>query len=394
MVASHDGRAVYLDNTNVGNLSKEAQEAWRQSLSRDRLAAGLYQQRNLVLLNGSDPRFEWIEDPQVPVAGTVPFDERPFIERDDYIFNSNNSYWLSSPRQPLSGYSILYGPVETARSLRTRMNMRLLENRYGDAGEDGKFNRREIQEALFDNRSLAAELLLPELVETCNAAQDESLAPACDALAGYAGHLDLESPGAVLFREWLTRYDDADYFRAGELFREGFDAERPEVTPAGLADRERALKELRGAIAVLKAAELPLDVGLDEAQFAWRNGEAIPVHGGLRPEGIANLQMSGDPSDSPISGVSPSPIADSRYLTDAGYPVVHGSSFILTLGFEDEGPVAEALLSYSQSGDPGSPHFRDQTDLYAAEKWRPIAFTADQVDADTKVTQERRNVAM
>jgi acyl-homoserine-lactone acylase len=396
MATSRDGRAVYLDNSTAGNLSAEAESLWRASLDDDPLAAGLYAQRGLVLVDGADPRFEWEVDPGAPLPGTVPFERRPFLERSDYIFNANDSYWLTSPRQPLAGYPLLYGPTETARSLRTRMNIRLLENRYGDAGDDGRFNRREIQQALFSNRSLSAELLLPGLVKACVASGDNSLSTACGVLARYGGRLDLDSPGAVLFREWLTRYPFAASSGAGELFREAFDPARPQDTPAGLARPELAVERLREAIAVLESAGLPLDASLGDTQFAWRNGRAIAVHGGLSREGVANLQMSGDPSASAtggvpasgISGVQPHSVADSRFLTDAGYPVIHGSSFILTLAFEDGGPVAEALLSYGQSGDPGSPHFDDQTELYAAKRWRPVVFTAEQLAADTR--SERR----
>ena len=393
IAVSHDGRAVYLDNSTVGNLSSEAQALWRASLHADPLAAGLYAQRGLVLVDGSDPRFEWVDDGSSPVPGTVPFERRPFLERQDYIFNANDSYWLSSPRRPLKGYSILYGDIDSARSLRTRMNIRLLENRYGDAGEDQRFNRREIQQALFSNRSLAAELLLPELVQSCLASGDANLESACRVLAAYNGRLDLQSPGALLFREWLTRYDYNQTLTAGSLFREDFDPARAENTPAGLADRERALDELRGAMAVLEAAGLALDASLEDAQFAWRSGRAIAIHGGNRREGVANLQISGNPAGSAgaalppsgISGVTPQRVADSRYLTDAGYPVVHGSSFVLTLSYDDAGPIAETLLSYSQSGDPGSEHFSDQTSsLYAEKRWKPVAFNSDEVEADTQ----------
>jgi acyl-homoserine-lactone acylase len=394
MATSEDGRAVYLDNSTVGHLSAAAQEAWRASLDEDRLAAGLHQQRGLVLLDGSDPENEWLDDPATPLRGTVPFDERPLIERDDYIFNANDGYWLSSPRDPRKGYSILYGPTETARSLRTRMNIRLLENRYGDAGEDGRFDRREIQQALFANRGLAAELLLPELVAACRAAatDDASLAGACDTLAAYDGTLDLDSAGAVLFREWLTRYAYAETMAAGELLASPFDPEQPADTPRGLGDGERAVRELRAALDVLAAAKLPVDASLRDAQFAWRGGRAIPVHGGNRFEGVANLQVAGDPNrgsvgsmpPSGVAGVAPVPVADSAYLTDAGYPIVHGSSFILTVAFEDDGPSAEALLTYSQSGNPNSPHFADQTHLYAKKQWRSVAFTPEDVERDTR----------
>lgn len=378
IATSEDGRALYLDNSTVGNLSKNAEVQWRDSLKDDPLAAQLYGGRRMLLLDGSDPGNSWIDDPNVPIAGTVPFENRPKIERKDYVFNSNDSYWLSSPREPLAGYSVLYGPTESARSLRTRMNIRMLENQYGDAGDDGRFNIHEIQRALFSNRGLAAELLLPELADTCRSAGAE-LTEACSVLEAYDGSLNLDSPGAPLFREWITRYDRLDTVNAGKLFDEDFDAERPAMTPSGLGEAELALKSLRDAIAVLEAAKLPLNATLRDSQFAWRAGKAIPVHGGNGFEGVANLQMSGNPSASPISGIKATKVADSRYLTNDGYAVVHGSSFIYTLGFNDDGPVAEALLSYSQSGNPNSRHFRDQTSLYAQKKWRQVAFREDDV---------------
>jgi acyl-homoserine-lactone acylase len=395
MATSADGRAVYLDNTSTGNLSEGAQQRWRAGLDEDRLAAGLYRQRGMVLLDGSDPGNEWLQDEAATIPGTTPFSRRPFLERSDYIFNANDSYWLTSPRQPLSGYSILYGPTETARSLRTRMNVQLLENRYGDAGDDGRFSIREVQRALFANRGLAAELLRPALVEACvvEGNGDAKLAAACEVLAGYDGSLNLDSPGAVLFREWLTRYDYAQTMSDGELFAVPFDSSRPVATPMSLADRERALNELKAAIGILEAAGLALDATLADAQFAYRGGKAIPVHGGNSHEGVANLQMSGDPSDSPVAGVAPEKIGDSRYLTDAGYPVVHGSSFILTLAFEDDGPAAEAILSYSQSGNPNAGHFADQTTLYADKRWRPVAFEPEAVAADTRSIRVLRGSA-
>jgi acyl-homoserine-lactone acylase len=43
-----------------------------------------------------------------------------------------------------------------------------------------------------------------------------------------------------------------------------------------------------------------------------------------------------------------------------------------------------AVLTYSQSGDPESPHFTDQTELFARKQWRPILFRAADVAADVK----------
>ena len=404
IAASADGRALFLDNSTVGNLSGEAIALWQKRLASDPRTANLYAERGMILLDGSDSRFAWVDVPGTPVPGTVPFEQRPQLERRDYIFNANDSYWLTQPAAPLTGYSPLYGPEATARSLRTRMNVQLLapDSPYGYAGDDGRFNREEVQEALFSNRSLAAELLRGSLVDACRATpvvtvdgDARDLSRACDVIDAFDGRFDEDSRGAMLFREWLVRYDYREHFDAGSLFAEPFDAARPVATPAQLADRAIALEHLAGAVAVLESAGLALDAPLGAAQAAYRADRRIPVHGGNRFEGVANMQISAEPGKPmlptdlghPNAGLDTDPVADSKLLTASGYPIVHGSSFILTLAFEESGPVGEALLTYSQSGDPASPWFSDQTDRYRAKAWRPVRFERAAVQADEQSRQ-------
>ena len=47
----------------------------------------------------------------------------PSLFRDDYVTNSNDSYWLSNPEQPLEGFARIIGDERTARSLRTRLGL-------------------------------------------------------------------------------------------------------------------------------------------------------------------------------------------------------------------------------------------------------------------------------
>ena len=373
IAASADGRAVYLDNSTVGRLSDEAIVLWRQQLIDDPLTADVYAKKGFVLLNGSDSRHEWVQDGAAPLAGTEPFERRPLLERADYVFNANDSYWLTNASAPLTGYSPLYGPEASARSLRTRMNVQLIE--------EGEFTIERIQSLLFENESLAALLLVPPLLQACEGAVD--LADACAALRGFNGRFDLDSKGAVLFREWLAAYAYEDGMRQGDLFAVPFDAAAPLTTPHTLADSELALQKLAHAAAVLASAGYALDAPLREAQFAYRGERGIPIHGGNRYEGVANLMVSDIP-EHPVAMLSPTRIDGSELLTDAGYPVVHGSSFVLTVGYEDDGPVAEALLTYSQSGDPASPHFTDQTELYRDKQFRPVRFQRKDVEADVQ----------
>ena len=128
---------------------------------------------------------------------------------------------------------------------------------------------------------------------------------------------------------------------------------------------------------------MPLDIALGDVQVAHRAGAQFPVHGGNRFEGIANLQVTASHIAAPIfSGVNGT-VVDSKSLSSSGYNIAHGSSFIMTLSYTDSGPRAQALLSYSQSGAPGSEHFSDQTALYRDKVWRDIYFDRDDIDANS-----------
>jgi acyl-homoserine-lactone acylase len=71
----------------------------------------------------------------------------------------------------------------------------------------------------------------------------------------------------------------------------------------------------------------------------------------------------------------------------SGYVPVHGSSYVQVVTFDDAGPVAEAVLSYSQSTDPASAHFADQTELYSRKEWNPLPFSAKAIEAQQVSTK-------
>lgn len=54
----------------------------------------------------------------------------------------------------------------------------------------------------------------------------------------------------------------------------------------------------------------------------------------------------------------------------------------MVLEFTDRGPRARALLVSGQTGNPASPRFREQTELYASKCWRDVRFTEDEIRAD------------
>ena len=389
IATSIEGRAVYLDNTNVGALSDEAIEAWHSRIEQSSELKSLYLSKGLVILNGSVKRDEWLNQPSTQIPFTTTFKQRPMIESEFYVFNANDSYWLSDPKNPITGYSPLYGSVETPRSLRTRMNIHLLEglNGFDFSGADGLFSIKEIQEALMDNSGLTAHLLKDDLIRQCmqnsvvfvdNVYID--LLPACEILGDWDNRYNENSQGAVLFREWITRFSYSSTLSSGVLFADHFEKENPSTTPSGFVQNERNLITLGEAVHLLNKNGIPLDIPLGDLQKAHRAGNVYPVHGGNRFEGIANLQVTGEYIDSPLfSGINDR-LHDSKTLSSSGYNIAHGSSFIMALNYTEHGPNAQAILSYSQSGAPESENFSDQTKLYRKKLWRDIYFTPFEIE--------------
>ncbi len=395
IAASSDGTAWYADASATPFLSAEAIDEWKRLRESDPLTQTLWQQR-MVLLPGNRSVFEWQDHPAARDPGILPYEAMPQLERKDYVFNANDSFWLANSSALISGdYSPLHGPQESVRSLRTRNNDITLSRKSPDnpAGDDGKFSLDEMMAALMSNRSYAAELLKPELLVACEASpavalEDETvdLGPACGILRAWNDRFDIDSRGAVLFREWVAQYPFTDLLGKGALFEVDFNPADPVNTPRGLADDALALQNLARAVKVLENAGHALDVPLGELQFAIsKTAKRIPIHGGNGWfEGIMNLQVNSRNTTTLEPLDTPPLVAGSVLLTERGYPVVHGSSFVMALEFTDAGPSAKAILSYSQSGDPESPHFTDQTEMYSQKKWRPVSFREVDVAADTQ----------
>ena len=133
--------------------------------------AGLFN-AGLTLLDGSTSRDDWVEG---QCKGRVPFDQKPQLTRNDFVQNSNDSYWATNTRAPLEGFSPLFGPEKTAQGPRTRIGLNMLLNpaakgyaAVAPAGQDGKFNGQELLRSIWNDRSWYAEEFLPELRSRCD----------------------------------------------------------------------------------------------------------------------------------------------------------------------------------------------------------------------------------
>lgn len=410
MATSAEGVAWYADTTPTPNLSQSAIDKWLAAKDSDFLTMALAA-NDVVLLDGGDSTFEWVEAPGARAPGLVPYAKVPKLERRDFIFNANDSHWLTNPMQPLEGFSPLHGFERTPRTPRTRMNAAtLLATGDGSpSGSDGKFTLEELQAAALSNRGMMAELLRDELVERCTGVTDVEyfdqdagttktvdVSAVCEAIAGWDLRLDLGSAGAVAFREFLGEYGRADWFDRGKLFAVAFDPDDPIATPSGLAvpaegEDDAALAALAGATLRLQAAGIAPTATLGEVQFTKKGDRRIPIHGGGSAEGTTNivdydLLMTTHEDPMPRGEV----IGDITDLTSEGYVINYGTSFIMTLQYGPDGPDATAFLTYSESSDPSSPHYADQTQRFSDKDWRACLWHDADIEKDTK---ERLTIA-
>lgn len=404
MAASADGRAWYTDATPTPNLSPAAIDAWLQRADGGDFLTGIFASLGLVLLDGSDSLYEWQDEPGARDPGLVPFSRVPKLERTDFVFNANDSHWLANPAEPLEGFSPLHGFERTPRSARTRMNAVILsETGPGtSSGEDGRFDFNELRIAALSNRGMPAELLRDAVVGRCQGVgpvevdgASVDVTEACDALAGWDRRLDLDSVGAIVWRELVGDFDGASLVDAGVLYRKRFDPDDPIATPRDLAHPpetgpDRILVALAHAVQRLEAAGLGPRTRLGDAQFTKkrvdREGamfETIPMHGGGAVEGVPN-QIHYSVLKTTVGPAMPrgEVINATTDLTTEGYVVNYGTSYIMALEFTDDGPQASAFVTYGQSDDPLSPWHTDQTRAFSAKQWRPILFTEDAISAD------------
>jgi acyl-homoserine-lactone acylase len=402
MYADKDGNAFFADASRVPNLSAEAQAAWEDAVANDFLT-GLAYQNGIILMDGSDSKFEWVDDPAARAPGIVPFKDAPQLERSDFVANANDSHWLTHPEAPLEGYSIFWGDERTPRGPRTRMNLFMLtETGEGaQSGADGKFDLGELADAMLGNRAAMVELLLDAVLARCDGAGEietsggpVDIADACAVLAGWDRRLHVASVGAVLWRQWLSYFEPADFYDAGALFEVAFDPDDPLATPNTLAPApaeggDPALQALAEAKLQLTTQGIAIDSPLGDVQFTKKGAEILPIPGGTGfPEGAFNVVTPANGNNTLYPSMTAGAFIDGfTGLSDEGYVIRYGSSIVMAIEFTDDGPRAKALLSYSQSSDPASPHFADQTALFSEGLWRDVDFTEAAIAADPELSE-------
>ncbi|WP_394845378.1 penicillin acylase family protein [Pendulispora brunnea] len=409
MATDRDGHTWYTDASATPNLHANALARLERDLADPTTVSGkAFAAFQIIVLDGSDPSNEWVEEDGARAPGLVPYARLPQLSRNDFVFNANDSHWLANPAEPLVGYSFLHGFERRPQSPRTRMNVKYLTEiaENGASGADGKFTLEELKATVLSNRSLTSEMLLPQVVDRCrgkatghHGGQVVDITQACTLLSQWNGRFDLDSVGAVVWREFMGAYTGDALVGGGDLFATPFDPAHPIATPHTLKPApaegdDPLLDKLAQAVQTLKAANVPLDAPLGNVQFIVRGKrkQRFGLHGSNGREGTTNVMTYGTANNSSAEdrySVRGAPINAATGLSAEGYVVNYGSSFILAMEYAPNGGVrANALLTYGETGDQDARNFTSQTELFLAKRWRKVLFSPADIAADPGLTTQ------
>ena len=336
----------------------------------------------IIALDGDRSSCQWGEDADAPEgSGVFGFSSLPSFFTTEYAANSNDSYWLSNPRRPLEGFPSIMGFLGhegEQQNLRTQINHAMVAERL--AGTDGfdpspRFTLANLQQLMYANRVWGAELVLDDVLTLCASLGGEvtDAIRACDALADWDRLADADSRGTQVFTEfWEALSAGGSPFENAitdqSLWLVDYDPAQPLTTPTGLdleADGidQRVSDALAAAAQALDDAGVALDAPWGEVQVLPRNGVDVPIHGGSGSMGVFGAISSG--------------------LSEGGYRSISGgNSYIQTVTFdESDCPVADAIITTSQSINPESPYHSDQSELYSRKEWVRMPFCGGQVEA-------------
>ena len=276
----------------------------------------------MILLDGSRKACAWGNDRDAVAKGILGPKALPRVTRRDYVAELQRLALAAEralPPRPASRAS----SARRARRGCCAPGSRSSQAEQRLAGTDGLgpagFTIDTMQEVFTGNRNLSAELARDTVVHACRARGGADLAEACEVLAAWDGRADIDSRGAVLWRETWSRLSSAR-----RPVDAPFDPADPVSTPRGSTRPTKIIEALRGAVADLRAKGIALGVPLGDLQAEPRGSERIAIPGCTEGEGCFN-------------------IISTRRDEQGRYDPFTGSSFVMAAGFDARGPPARRV---------------------------------------------------
>ncbi|GAX54544.1 penicillin acylase family protein [Streptomyces olivochromogenes] len=363
VAADSGGHSLFTQSQVLPRITDELAQRCSTALGK-----ALYPSSGIAVLDGSRGDCAPGTDPDAVQPGIFGPAKMPVLKDAPYAENSNDSAWLANTDRPLTGYERVFGSIGSPLSTRARG----AKADVSAMAATGELTVRDLQAQQFANRATSGDLIADDTARACASlpggtatgsdGRAVDVSEACGVLKAWDHSMKTGSRGALLFDRFWRRLTATT--ATAQLWKVPFSAADPVHTPNTLnTEAPGVATALADAVSELRAAGIALDATLGAHQVVVRGEQRIPVPGGTESLGVWNKVE---------------PVWD---VAAGGYTeVTTGSSYIQAVGWDGgRCPVARTLLAYSQSSNPNSPHFSDQTRLFSEGKWVTSRFCEKEI---------------
>jgi len=268
-----------------------------------------------------------------------------------------DSGWLQNANDPpwTTTFPRAIDPDDFARYMAPRYMGFRPQRSAGMLAGDSKISYEEFVKYSLSTRMETADRVLDELIPAAKETGNIKALQAAKILERWDRCADNQSKGAVLFKTFWNQIN-------GYPFETSWSPDNPLTTPDGLADTKKAIDTLIRAYDSVINLYGNADVAWGEVHRLIMRDVDLPANGASGGLGVFRVTGYGK-------------MRDNRYRASSG------DSFKAVVEFSD--PIrAQALLTYGNASQPGSPHRTDQLELYSKKEYRPVWRTKREIEAN------------
>lgn len=262
-----------------------------------------------------------------------------------YVQNTNDPPWNAAWPASLdpAKYPAYFAPRNT--SFRAESSLRML-------GEMKKVTLEDFVAKKHSTRAELADRVMEDLLTAVEAhGATERVKRAAAVLKAWDRQTNADSRGALLFLYWAQNFmGPAMANQSG--FAVPYAMAEPLTTPRGFKEPVKAVAFLEQAAEKMESDFGALDVPWGDVMKYRVGNLELPANGGFGNLGIFRVITFG-------------PMKDKKRAP------IHGETFVLCVEF-GKTPRAQAVMSYGNSSQPGSPHAEDQLPFLTRKQLRPV----------------------
>ncbi|AXT50582.1 acylase [Aquimarina sp. BL5] len=270
-----------------------------------------------------------------------------------WLQNANDPPWTSTIPMSLNPNDFPGYMSPQSMSFRPQRSARMLI-------EDESITFDELVDYKLSTHLEFADRILDDLFIAIDASDSELAKRAKIVLQNWDRTADADSKGMLLFYSWAQKFNvwnDTNY-------KEKWNIDKPNTTPDGIADPDRAVQLLEKTVRELETKFGSLDIAWGEYYRINYNGKNLPANGADGSMGIFRVAWPGGRND------------DHMFVGG-------GDSWVGVIEFGDT-VKAKVLLSYGNATQKDSPHYGDQLELFSKKELRDAWFTKAEVKSNTK----------